>query len=224
MCALQYMKITGYKDENYSQKISGDPYSCMINPETVSWKRTIEYAETQPPDSSTPSQRYKYSPGDSLSFDIVIDCTGVVDSSRLNMKNEIAALENIVFTFNGDIHRPNFVVLQWGQNFTFKGVLNNFDTNYTLFNSDGNALRAKISMTFTQFVAPETRKKKEKKNSPDVSHLVTVEEGMNLPQLCNQVWQNSNYAVQVARYNGLNKFRNLKGIKTLIFPPIIQPA
>ena len=129
-----------------------------------------------------------------------------------------------VFTYNGSIHRPNFVKIQWGRNITFKGVLMSFDTSYTLFRPDGSPLRAKISLGFTQYVSPETTAKKDAATSPDITHMVTVVQGMTLPQLCNNIWHDDSYYLQVAKYNGLNKFRNLKGINQLIFPPIVQPV
>ena len=224
MCALQYMKISGFLDKDYQKPISAQPYSFMINPDSVKWQRRVEYTDEQTPDSSSPSQRYKYSPNDTLSFDIVIDCTGIVSDKRTDMAKEIAALENIVFDYNGEIHRPNFVTIRWGEKFVFNGVLTSFDTSYTLFKSDGDPLRAKVSLAFSQYVSPATRKKKEKTQSPDVTHLVNVEDGMTLPQLCYKVWNDDSYCVQVAKFNGLNKFRNLRGIKQLIFPPLIQPS
>lgn len=224
MCALQLMKITGYTDDNFQKPADGDPYTCMINPDSIKWNRAVEYAEEQPPDSSTPSQRYKHSPGDRLNFDIVIDCTGIVDGTRTDMTKETSALENIIFTYQGAIHRPNYVIVRWGENFSFRGVLTSYDTSYTLFRPDGTPLRAKISLGFSQYVSPSTRKKKEKQESPDVTHLVTVMEGNTLPQLCDEVWNTDKYCVQVAKYNNLNKFRNLKGVQQLIFPPIIQPS
>lgn len=224
MCALQYMKITGYSDKEFQQPVSGPAYSFMINPESVKWQRSVEYADEQIPDSSTPSQRYKYSPGDTLNFDVVIDCTGVVDGKRTDMKKEVDALENIIFTYHGEIHRPNYVIIRWGENFEFKGVLTSFDTSYTLFKSDGSPIRARISLGFSQYVSPKTRSREEQKESPDVSHLVQVEEGMTLPQLCIKVWNDDSLCVQVARYNDLDKFRDLRGIDKLVFPPIIQPS
>ena len=91
--ALEYMKITGYKDENFAQAVSGDPYNLMINPESIKWSRTIEYNEQQPIDTSSTSQKYKSTPSDSLSFDIVIDCTGVVDNKRTDLTKEIENLD-----------------------------------------------------------------------------------------------------------------------------------
>lgn len=222
--SLELLKITGYTDEEFQTAFEGSPYSVMINPESIKLQRAIEYNEQQAPDSSSASQKYKSTPSDKLNFEIVIDCTGIVDAKRINMATEIAALEKIVFTYNGKIHRPNFVKIQWGKNITFKGVLVSFDTSYTLFRPDGSPLRAKISLGFSQYISPSTLSKKQASTSPDITHLVTVEDGMTLPQLCNRVWHDEKNYVQVAKYNGLNKFRNLKGIQELIFPPIIQPV
>lgn len=222
--SLELMKITGYTDEEFQTPFEGQPYTVMINPDTIKWQRGIEYNEQQAPDTSSASQKYKSTPSDKLSFDIVIDCTGIVDSKRIDMSKEISALEKIVFTYNGDIHRPNFVKVQWGMNITFNGVLTSLDTSYTLFRPDGSPLRAKLSLNFSQYISPETVKKLDDQKSPDITHLVTVIEGMTLPQLCFKTWNDDSYYIQVARYNDLNKFRNLKGKKSLVFPPILQPA
>jgi len=221
---LQPIILTAYTDENYTSAIDGLKYKTMINPDSITWQRSIEYNKKQPPNTSSPSQKFKATPSDQLNFDIVIDCTGVVDPNRLSMNNEIASLEKTVFTFNGKIHRPNFIKIQWGQGFNFNGVLDSFNTTYSLFKPDGTPLRAKVSLHFSLYVAPKTVKKLDNSTSPDITHLVTVQQGMTLPQLCRNVWNDDSYYVQVARYNDLNKFRNLSGIETLLFPPIIQPV
>jgi hypothetical protein len=154
----------------------------------------------------------------------VIDCTGIVDPTRTNMSNEIDALEKAVFTYNGKIHRPNFVKVQWGEGLDFKGVLESFNTTYSLFRPNGSPLRAKVSLNFSLYISPKTVKKLDKCSSPDITHLVTVQEGMTLPQLCQEVWNKDTHYIQVARFNDLNKFRNLSGIQALIFPPLIQPV
>jgi hypothetical protein len=219
--SLQLMTIEAFTDKDFQVPLENGCYTVMINPESMKWERSIEYNEEQAPDTNTPSQKYKYTPGDQLNFDIVIDCTGIIDSARTDMPAEIDALKYIMFTYNGDIHRPNFVKIQWGANFVFSGVLTNFDISYTFFRPDGTPLRCKVSLAFKQYISPEVAERLKNKKSPDVSHVVTVEEGMTLPQLCVKVWNDDAYYVQVARYNNLNKFRNLKGIRQLIFPPII---
>lgn len=220
MASLELMKITGYTDEDFQNKFSGSPYTFMINPDNIKVQKSIEYNEQQAPATSSASQKYKSSPSDKLSFDIVIDCTGVVDSTRTDMATEITALETIIYTYNGKIHRPNFVKVQWGQNISFNGVLDAIDVSYTLFKPDGSPLRAKISLSFSQYVSPETVTMTDAPESPDLTHIVTVTQGMSLPQLCEKVWNDDSLYIQVAGFNKLNKFRNLNGIDKLIFPPV----
>ncbi|RUT67870.1 hypothetical protein D0817_24040 [Flavobacterium cupreum] len=221
MAGLELMKITGYTDEEFQNKFAGNPYAFMINPESIKVQKSIEYNEQQAPATSSASQKYKSTPSDKLSFEIVIDCTGVVDAKRVDMAKEITALETIIYTYNGKIHRPNFVKVQWGQNITFNGVLDSIDISYTLFKPDGSPLRAKISLSFSQYISPKTVTMTDAPESPDLTHIVTVSDGMSLPQLCLQTWNDDSMYVQVAQYNKLNKFRNLSGIDKLIFPPVI---
>jgi hypothetical protein len=221
--SLQLLKMTGYTDENFKSPVDFDPYQVMINPESVSWGRSIEYNEQQPPDSSSPSQKYKSTPSEKLSFEFIIDCTGIVDPDRTFMGQEIANLENVIYSYNGTIHRPNFVKIVWGEGISFNGLLTSFDTSFTLFAPDGSPLRAKVSLAFSEYIAPETVATQDGDESPDMTHIVDVVQDMNLPQLCQKVWNDSSYYVQVAKFNGLNKFRSLKGISRLVFPPIIQP-
>ncbi|WP_196783684.1 CIS tube protein [Flavobacterium hydrophilum] len=222
--SLELMKITGYTDENFQQAFAGQPYTVMINPETIKWQRGIEYNEQQAPNTSAPSQKYKSTPVEKLNFDIVIDCTGIVDSKRVDMNQEISSLESIIYTYNGKIHRPNFVKVQWGKSLVFKGVLKSMDTSYTLFKPDGSPLRAKLSLGFSEYISPQSVEELDAKKSPDITHLISVVEGNTLPQLCEETWNDDSYYIQVAQYNELNKFRNLKGGQKLIFPPIIQPV
>lgn len=222
--SLVPMKITGYTDEDFQQTFKGKPYSVMINPDSIKWNRSIEYSEKNVPDSPWPSQKYKNTPSEKLSFDIVIDCTGLVNDTRTDLMSEVNALKEIIYSYNGSKHRPNFVQVQWGKDITFQGVLTGFDTSYTLFRPDGSPLRAKLSLSFSRYVSAKTAAKMAHKQSPDVSHRIVVEQGMTLPQLCQNIWNDDSYYVQVAQYNDLNKFRNLRGGELIIFPPLLQPA
>jgi hypothetical protein len=220
--SIELMKITGFTDQNYKSAFPGDPYTLMMNPDSINWQRKIDYNDQQVPDSSTASQKYKSTPCEKITFSFVIDCTGVVDPDRTNLATEINNLENIIFTYNGKIHRPNFVVLQWGKSLTFKGVLKSFDTNYTLFRPDGSPVRAKISLSFEQFISTTNVAKLENQQSPDISHYVNIKQGEHLPQLCQQIWGNPFKYIDVAKFNNLNKFRHIPRETSLIFPPIIN--
>lgn len=218
------MKITGCTNKKFYKAFSVDSYMAMINPESIKWQRNIEYNQQQSVRSISASQKYKSTPSDELSFDIVIDCTRVVDAKRVDMAKEIGDLEKIIFEYNGKIHRPNYVKIKWGKNITFKSVLKNMDTSYTLFKSNASPLRAKVALFFGQCIAPSEVEKKDKTEPLDMSHMVDVVQGDTLPKLYDRIWNDDSYYIQVAEYNKLHKFRHLVGGNKLVFPPIIQPT
>jgi nucleoid-associated protein YgaU len=215
---LSKMKIVAFSDGKYLKKLSD--YQVMMNPASIKWDRSIEYSNSQAPDSGEPSPKYKKSPAQNLSFELVIDCTGVVDSGRLNLPKEIKSLKETIYSYKGNIHRPNFVSIYWGGSFTFQGVLTNFDTSYEYFKPNGTALRAKISLKFISYSDIERVVRLENKQSPDMTHLVQVVAGDSLPQLSQSIYDTTDYVVQLAEANGLNKFRHLKPGSQLLFPPI----
>lgn len=221
MGSVLKMRITGYSDGTFSTKLGS--YDAMINPEKLVHNRTIEYNSQQAPDKSQPSVKYKLTPASNLSFDLVLDCTGVVDGKRMDLSDEIDRLKSLIYEYKSDIHRPAFVQLQWGLEEPFKGVLTQFNTTYSLFKSDGIPLRATISLAFTSYLDPKRIAKEENRNSPDLTHLVEVVKGDTLPSLSLRIYNSSDYFVQLATFNGLDKFRRLQPGRQLTFPPLISP-
>ncbi len=219
--ALEKMEFVAYSDEEFTSKVSGVNYTVMINPESLKVDRAVKYSDKQALNSSAPSQKYEYTRGSAMNIDLVIDCTGVVDDSRTDLPSEIEKLQKVVYTYNGKIHRPNYVRIIWGKNFSFDGILTSFNITYTLFKPDGTPLRAKVALAFNAYKARETVVKEDEKSSPDMTHMLEVVEGDSLPQLSDKIWGDPSLLIKAAEFNGLNKFRKLKAGSTLIFPPLI---
>ncbi len=224
MGSLIKMNIVAYSDDKFSKKASAGNYVFMLNPESLKWDRSIEYNDQQVIDANKGSSKYKATPGEKLSFDVVIDCTGVVDSTRVDLPAEIKQLKKVVYDFNGTIHRPNYVSINWGNSMAFEGVLTSFSTSYSLFKPDGTPLRAKISLGFSSYTDPVTAAKEAAKSSPDLTHHIDVVAGDTLPLLSERVFNSSEYFLQIAQSNGLNKFRHLKPGTRLIVPPLVSEA
>jgi nucleoid-associated protein YgaU len=131
----------------------------------------------------------------------------------------------LVYAMDGKTHKPNFLRIIWG-NFSFENddgfscILKDLQINYTLFDTDGRPLRAKISATFIHFIEPVRRVREENKKSPDVTHIRKVTAGDTLPLLINDIYGDPTYYLQVARVNGLVNFRRLATNTDLRFPPI----
>ncbi len=126
---------------------------------------------------------------------------------------------NTVYNMNGEIHRPHFLCVQWGE-FLFPCILSNLDLNYTLFKPNGDPLRIKASATFLNYVAQQERVARERKESPDLTHVRMVKGGDRLDLMTHRIYKDPKYVTQVARANGLSSFRKINPGVELVFPPL----
>jgi hypothetical protein len=107
----------------------------------------------------------------------------------------------------------------YGSELKIDCVLTNLDINYTLFNADGSPLRVRITANFLQYLAPETRAKKERNSSPDLTHQRVVKAGDRLDLLVFNIYDDPKYFLQVARKNELTSVRSLRPGQELFFYP-----
>ncbi|MDU8498221.1 hypothetical protein RYB01_03385 [Pseudomonas syringae] len=218
---MSNMRIVAYSDETFTDRVTGGFYKVMLNPEKLQWGRQVQYNEASAPDSSAPTSKYNKTNSEKLSFELVIDCTGVVDSKRVDLPEEMAQLSRVIYDYNGNIHRPNYVIINWGGGLAFRCVLTGFNTSYTFFKPDGTPLRARVSLEFASYIDSVTLARRDKKASPDMSHLVSIVEGDTLPQIADDIYRDPGYYIQIAKVNKLDKFRCLKPGTVLSVPPLV---
>ena len=232
-------------EDGKASKLSGDDneFELMLNPAEYKHAHSISYAGDNK-DKSKASKtalgqtgvetRFKGVNAETVSFDAVIDGTGVVNLptpgvGSADVKTQLKNLKKIVYIYDGDEHEPPVVCLSWGgmglsgvneSGMFFYGRLSSFDINYTLFKPSGEPLRAKVSMSFVSFMTLEEAERRANSSSPDLSHLVEVRAGDTLPLLCQRIYKDSRQHLVVARANQLSNFRDLRPGTVLRFPPL----
>ncbi len=142
--SLELLTISGYTNKTFQKTVSENPYQLIINPDTLNWSRILT------PNIENPISK-KESHDTSLvnlKFDIVIDCTGIVDPKRTNLIEEIKSLEAQLYVNADEDYTPNYVKVEWGKEICFFSQLKSCDIDYTLFKPDGTPVRAKVSFVF----------------------------------------------------------------------------
>lgn len=223
--SLERMVITAFSDAQYNSQ-TGDPFTVWINPASYTHDFTIRYSDRQAQGSAGPSPEYDRVGQESISFDLVFDATGVVPppipGAALPSDGVAGLVDSFVkltATVNGVIHRPNYLKLSWAQ-LQFQCVLSKLKIVYTLFKPNGTPIRAKVSTTFMSFASEKQIAAEANMASPDMSHLITVQAGDTLPDLCHRIYGSSTFYLRVAAFNGLTGFRALPPGTRLIFPPM----
>lgn len=196
----------------------GKVFTAMINPAGYSQDYCIKYTRSKTMGLAGSEAKFDRTLPETLQLkELVFDGTGIVSSVAVT--DQIANLRSVAYEYDGSEHQPPVVQLVWGT-LTFTGRITSIKCDYTLFKPSGEPLRAKVTIAMVEYSSPSAIAKESGKSSPDLTHLVEVKAGDTLPLLCYRIYRDCGYYLQVARFNGLHDFRQLKPGTRLIFPPL----
>ncbi|MFP9114611.1 CIS tube protein [Flavobacterium sp. RHBU_3] len=242
---LKKLKISTYKDNTYkaTSLISETAFEVFINPTSYSMTYKTKFSEMQANGTPNVSAGFVASPPTDLQLEFLFDGTGVTQENSGNkLVNSIAEklsnkkafaikkVETQISDFykatgkmDGKIHKPYEVVITWGT-LEFKGTLSEFTLDYKLFDNEGNPLRAIGKAKFTESLSEELMNKTVKKESPDLTHKRIVKASDTLPMMCQNIYGDPKYYLEVAKVNGLVNFRQLTPGQEIYFPPVAKTS
>ncbi|SEW46778.1 hypothetical protein SAMN05428988_6518 [Chitinophaga sp. YR573] len=219
MGELVKLLIESYKDSACTNQLLGS-IKAMMNPSTYSKTYAVKYNTSKEKDRSGVTQIFGGMEPTNFTLDLLVDGTGIIPIPQgLTVDAYIAKLRGIVYTFQGTMHRPNFLKVTWGS-VVFTGVCQKISVTYKLFNPDGSALRAEVKIDFVETKSFVTKILEAQKSSPDLTHVRTVKAGDTLPLMTYRIYGDSSYYMEVARINSLSSIHAIKPGDQLYFPPL----
>lgn len=239
---LTKLKIISFSDEETAENKKVKEFDVQINPEQYRKSYGVGYSYSRTPGNVGSAAGFEYVDPEQFNIEFVIDGTGVVkndlgflggvagaaaamaspfieEDKNSYVTDKIKNLKEVVYGFQGDIHRTPFVKVIWGEEL-FEGVLVNLNITYTLFQPDGTPLRAKINVSFREQVPLAQQELRRDQQSPDLTHVRTVNEGDTLLIMTERIYDDPVFYLEVAKVNGLTNFRKLRTGTRMHFPPI----
>lgn len=227
MSELIKVKIKAFLDKELKDASTTEKFDFVIpiNPENYSRSMKVEYEKKKGQGNQKTNPKYTGTDNEKIKLEFVLDGTGTVEGYDKTMKDEPVSLQiekflDTVYTVKGKTHKPQFLKLTWGEHLVFDCILENLDINYTLFNANGEPLRAKISASFCGYIEPRKRAIEQDNRSADLTHVRQVLAGDKLSLMVKDIYGDDIYYTQVARLNDLTSFRRLTVGSDLIFPPV----
>lgn len=227
---LEKMLILAFADSKKAEsggvQEADDVFEALINPESYTLAYKLKFsAGGQGQGSSGKQLKYEYTEPEEISFEFLFDNTGIIDGNpRDSIAADLKQFKQVLIEYQGDAHEPRHFKLVWGENSIFKGRVTELAITYKLFRPDGTPVRAVAKVTFKSSIEEQKRAAKENKSSPDLTHVRKVKRGDTLPLMCQRIYGDSRYYLQVASVNGLDNFRSLQPGTTLKFPPVDKTA
>ena len=211
------------RPDGTTQLEPGVRFEAMINPAEFKHSAGISYDKQKTLGEAAANPKFSAVDDEKVSFALVLDGTGVVPGAGARtpvaVKTHLEQLRKVIYQYVGTRHEPPHVRLLWGS-LIFFGRLESMSTQYTLFKPSGEPLRAKVDLSFVGAMSKRESELVSNRSSPDLSHRVQVREGDTLPLLCERIYGDSGYYLDVAAFNRLADFPRLQPGRHLHFPPL----
>lgn len=196
---------------------SGDKtVKCSINPSQYVLKNSVNYKEDT--DVGSDVSRLVFLSGGRSELSLTL----YFDSASDNMENGLDGAGNLragsdealppvtdktelikkSLSVEGGLHKPPFVSFQWG-NLDFKGAVTSLTETFTMFDTFGKPVRAKMDLTIRAEKEPDFSRKLNPFESPDRTKCRTIVEGMSLWSLAYEEYGDCEKWKEIAKANGL---------------------
>jgi hypothetical protein len=186
----------------------------MFNPTDYGIDRGAYYAELVVPGLNTPILQFVRGEAQTLSLVLFLDGSDL----RQPVSSALTALRQFV-TINGELHSPPVCLFQWGDQ-SFQGVVTSLKEKFSLFDQDGNVIRATITLSLKSYVPADVQIRAIKASSPDRTRVRAVRDGETLAQLANEAYGNPKLWRPIADANGIDQPRLLQTGQTLQIPAL----
>lgn len=210
-------------------------FEVQINPEQLA--RSLKIKNNNPSEHGTTAadlQFQKREP-ETLEIKFTLDGTGTVQNNGgvmaglTNLIPDVAyvptrlkQLEAVVYNFVDETHRPPFLVINWGT-LVFNGVMEELAYTYNLFHPSGVPLRVEVTLKVKENKPTSETLAQLSLLSPDLTRRRPVRQSDTLLTICQDVYQNEGYYLEVAKANQLTNFRQKplrNAVTDLLLPPI----
>jgi hypothetical protein len=217
--ALVKLKFTTHTDDSCSGSAE-DTFQVWLNPS--SYSRSFSNDWTPMPIPGSPGQTLLFNSNSetiSLSELMVDNTLTTTQSISRDVATYCEDLKEGLQGYFGTEHRPKYTKVTWGT-LIFTGVCENVNIDYTLFDTSGSPIRAKVSVKLKKTANRKTVAAEAATSSPDLTHARSVKAGDNLALMSNNIYKDSTYYLELARINNLNSVFDIKPGDQILFPPI----
>ena len=202
---------------------SGGAYTAHINPESIKHSRAVKVNNENVSNTAYDVFQFKGYGKETVSMQLILDGTGFINNSAGSVASQLSQLLSCIYLYKSSSHKCHYIQISYGSAFKEKWWnIESLDINYTLFDSSGNPLIAEVDLSFVIHRNKKALQQADPPFSPDVTHVFTFKEGDSLTSMCQEIYDDVGYYVQVAKMNGLTNFRNIPIGTKLFFPPLIN--
>jgi len=209
----------------------GERIPVMFNPEEYTLNRENNFAQIGVPGLSAPIVQFVHGNQQSLEMELFLDTYEAhkAGSRTLNRAGDdvrkLARQVTDLMNIDPATHAPPVLLFTWNS-LAFTCVLSRATQRFVMFSPDGTPVRARLTVTFSQYSNAELEAKEIKRETADYAKFHTVRQGETLASIAAAAYGDARRWRPLALRNGIDDPRALVPGSQLAVPslPYRDPA
>jgi hypothetical protein len=211
-------------DKTLRPKEPKQTFTVFFNPEEYTVNKDINFASQGVPGLSGPLLQFVHGNMRTLEMELLFDTwdrTGTPKKDVRTLTDGIVKLMEI----DPELHAPPVLLVSWAS-LSFCCVLARVSQKFIMFDNDGQPVRARLTVTFNEFVDPEREAKKISRQTADFTKQHEVTAGETLPAIAARRYDDPTAWRPIALANGISDPRALVPGQLLRIPslPFVDPG
>lgn len=186
----------------------------MFNPEEYTLSRDNNFASQSIPGLSSPLLQFVAGNLRTLELELFFDTY----ERHRDVRDETQKLVRLA-DIDPDLHAPPVLQVAWAS-LQFRCVLARVSQKFILFLPDGRPARARLTVSFSEYVDPAREGRQVKRETATFSKAHTVRHGETLSAIAGRYYEDPRLWRPIAIENGLDDPRALVPGLTLLVPPL----
>jgi len=202
---------------------SGERIPVMFNPEEYTLSRENNFAQIGVPGLSAPIVQFVHGNQQTLEMELFLDTYEAhkEGSRALNAAGddvrELARKVTDLMNIDPATHAPPVLLFTWSS-LSFTCVLGRATQRFIMFKPDGTPVRARLTVSFSQYSNAELEAKQVKRETADHTKLHVVRQGETLAAIAAAVYGDPRLWRPIALRNGVDDPRRLEAGTRLTVP------
>ena len=219
---LQKAQITRINPEGNRK---GDPIPVMFNPEEYTVNKDINYAQNAIPGLRGPILQFVNGNMQTLEMELFLDTyeehrygSRVLNKAGDDVRDLTRKITDLM-TIDPDTHAPPVLRFAWSS-LSFECVLARVSQRFIMFKPDGTPVRARLNVTFNEYIDIEREAKEVNRQTADFSKVHVVAQGETLSSIAARLYENAGMWRPIAIANGIDNPRAIFVGQQLCIPSL----
>jgi hypothetical protein len=203
--------------------VTGIALPVQFNPEEYTLSRDINYAQAAIPGLSAPILQFVSGNLQTLEMELFLDSyekhkvgSTVVNEAQSDVRVLVRKVTDLM-SIEPSTHAPPVLLFTWGS-LAFTCVLASVKQRYTMFLPDGIPVRARLTVSLSEYRNIDLEAKETKRETSDYSKRHVVSQGETLSQIAASEYGDARLWRVIAIANRLQRARNLEPGRKLLLP------